>query len=52
MDDIKLFVLYNYGMFFFYLIIFVSYILSFGLVGLWTIRLSVGAGAHVEYSSR
>ena len=35
---------------FFLLIFFVNYILSFGLVGLWTIRL--GAGAHIEYSSR
>ena len=37
---------------FFLLIIFVNYILSFGLVGLWTTRLSAGAGAHIEYSSR
>ena len=37
---------------FFLLIIFVNYILSFGLVGLWTIWLSAGAGAHIEYSSR
>ena len=37
---------------FFLLIIFVNYILSFGLVGLWTIRLSAGAGAHIEDSSR
>ena len=44
-------VLYNYGMIFL-LIIFVNYILSFGLVGLWTIRLSAHAGAHIEYSSR
>ena len=35
----------------FLLIIFVNYILSLSLVGLWTIRLSVGAGAHIEYSS-
>ena len=32
------------------LMVFVNYILSFGLVGLWTIRLS--AGAKIEYSSR
>ena len=37
---------------FFLLINFVNYILSFGLIGLWTIRLSAGAGAHIEYSSR
>ena len=43
-------VLYNYGMFLFFKIIFVNYILSFGLVGLGTIRLS--AGVHIEYSSR
>ena len=29
---------------------FVSYILSFGLVRLWTIRLSARAGAHIGYS--
>ena len=33
--------LYNYGMIFFYLIIFVNYILSFGLVRLWTVRFLV-----------
>ena len=43
--------LYNYGMIFLMLIIFRNYILSFSLVGLWTIRLSAGAGAHIEYSS-
>ena len=36
-----LLLLYNYGMIFFYLIIFVNYILSFGLVRLWTIQLLV-----------
>ena len=40
-------------MIFLYLSFFVNYILSFGLVGLWTIQLSAGAGAgaHIEYSS-
>ena len=35
---------------FFLLILFINYILSSGLVGLWTIRLSADAGAHIEYS--
>ena len=43
--------LYNYGMIFLF-IIFVNNVLSFGLVGLWTIRLSACAGAHIGYSSR
>ena len=38
--------------FFFLFNLFVNYILSFGLVGLRTIRLSAHAGAHIEYSSR
>ena len=40
--------LYDCGRFFFYIIIFVGYILSFGLVRLRTIRLSARAGAHIE----
>ena len=38
--------------FFFILSFFVGYILSFGLVRLWTIQHSARAGAHIEYSSR
>ena len=45
--------LYNFGIIFLiHQSFFVNYILSFGLVGPWTIRLSAGAGAHIEYSSR
>ena len=43
---------YNCEEYFFILSFFVGYILSFGLVRLRTIRLSVRAGAHIEYSSR
>ena len=38
--------LYNYGMIFLYKSFFVNYILSFSLVGLWTIRLLVQVHRH------
>ena len=38
--------LYNYEMIFLYKSFFINYILSFSLVGLWTIRLSVHVRRH------
>ena len=38
--------LYNYGMIFLYNSFFLNYILSFSLVGLWTIRLLVQVHRH------
>ena len=40
--------LYNHGRIFFILSFFVGYILSFGLVRLRTLRVSVRVGAHIE----
>ena len=41
--------LYNRGKFFFIFLFLVGYILSFGLVGLRTIRLSARVGAPIEH---